>query len=280
MEDYKIPAKLEDIVMFDPTKHPVSKSFVVLPDFTTSAIYYDYELFRKEVGEDKVMHTFYSPDVKVGDWCMSTHGCIAQVNNIRRGRDRKGQDYSRITIANETLYFWDKSNVRRFPFTQFSRTIPTGGKTSYGKYGRQIIAFMKNGMTFFDAVRISLLNLAFDKRRQVMTTLYRNRLFIKDLTLLEVIMPNDEKTLREEIEELGMTRKEFLENVIGIVRDPNPKETPAGVASFSFKFLADALGFTTADRIPTGEDKPSTNEDAAALRQVVSSEMKSMTKGA
>ena len=277
MEEYAKIKSINEIIMLEPTRRPVCKSYIVRPDFTLSAVYYDLELFRAEVGEDAILHTFFSREVKVGDWCISTNGCIARVEEVVRMQDQRKQDYTRLRIANDTVYYYDKVKKRKFYYTQFCRSIPTGAKIDYGKYGKQIITFVQNGMTFFEAVRVTLMNVSADTRRRILSNLFRNRAFIRDLTMLETIMQTDTKTLREEIEELGMSRKEFLENMIDIVRDPS-KVSP-GLATFGHKFVADALGLTSVEKIPVEGKESPINKDTTELRQVVSAEMRKMATG-
>lgn len=274
MKNYERPQSKDDIKLFRPTHTPPAKVYVVLPDFSTTAFYFDINLFHQEVGEVE-LHVKPNLDIKAGDWCLSRTGCIAQVRDVLIGSDHKGQKYHKYIFGNYTYRAWKVGTRNRpFYFTMFDMNVPRNDRTKYGVIGRRTLDFIKGGYTFLVAFKMATVNTTMKYRRTALSKLLTTPVFLRDLCIMEELM-NKEASSRKVLNQLGMDREKFMQKLLDAIDAPKETEHP-GVVTFAYKTIAQVLGITGMDS--TIEDQPPTDQEAEKLRMVVSSEMKNMTK--
>lgn len=238
-----------------PVTIPPAKTIAIDDNYIIHNLYYDIELFNKEVSKPI---KYKISDMEVGDWCMSNHGCIVQLLDKKISGDK-----IRLYFPNHTFLVRirkDGTHHENLYYTHFGKTVPLTEIRQKLKYSSVVIELMRGGMDFRSAFKVAHCNIPFKTQATMYQRMIKSQKFLAELTLLEAILET-EKPLKERLENAGIKESKYLTLINSII--DSPEKYPAGVVTKAMAFVEASLGLNNAmDKLKA----PMTNKDATGAK--------------
>lgn len=246
-----------------PVYVPPAKTFIIDKNLVRHSVYYDIELFNKEVGEELKSNP---KEMFPGDWCISGYGCIVQL------QDRQVKHYKEYNM--HWYYFPNfiykikegKKSLDQYKmnYSHFGKLIPLSEFRRGLRDSRLIIELMKQqGMDFMTAFRVAHVNCEPSAAASVYNRLIKNRKFLEQLTLLEAVLESN-NSLKDKLEKAGLTENEYMNFIVKIIKGSS--DHPVGVVTKAMSFVESAL---TANVQIEAQKKPQSEEIEVAKDELM-----------